>query len=155
VSHWGADGRQFCYHLNNIYRLQTLRPEAVAGRSQRRRYRPSRKNRDFARQRFSPQQARRRCANARRGAAEHSEPDLHCVAALDERRDQDEPPDAGEMQQARHRLSVLTPLVGARACAARQSSQSGMDILGRSWRTYPKLTDVKAPIAQVCQDPLA
>jgi hypothetical protein len=40
------------------------------------------------------------------------------VVALDECRDEDEPPDAGKAQQARHRLSVLLRLAGdALACS--------------------------------------
>jgi hypothetical protein len=51
-------------------------------------------------------------------AAEHSEPRLQGAVTLDERRDEDEPPNAGKTQKARHRLAVLLRLEGARCCAA-------------------------------------
>jgi hypothetical protein len=68
---------------------------------------------------------------------------------------QDEDEGVSRTTACRSVLDRTAPPAGARACAARQSSQRGMDILERSWRTYPKLTVVKATMAQVCQDPLA
>src|ERR1700760_1078320 len=85
ASHWGADDRQFRCHLNNIHRLQALRLEAVAGpgsAGDMGRGGKTATSTATASARSRPPSLLQYC----RGAAEHSEPDLHCVAALDARR---------------------------------------------------------------------